>query len=244
MKVPLRVVDVETTDMAPPVGELLEIGWTDMVFDTETKESTIGAPQHRMYDVEHGIPFQTQAVHHIQPHHVAGLPLCTPEDIRFVAVSELGLGVPQFLVAHQASFEQQWFTPDLCGEARWIDTFKCALRIYPDAPAHNNQTLKYMLGFGGLSEDLCMPPHRAAPDSYVTAHIVAKMLETELARDLVGWTLAPRYIPFCPIGVHRGKPWSDVPHDFLAWMTRLPDMDADLKAAAAGEIQFRKNTRT
>jgi len=43
------------------------------------------------------------------------------------------------------------------------------------------------------------------------------------------WTREPRLLPRCPIGKHRGKPWSEVETGFLRWMLNQADMEDDLK---------------
>jgi len=43
----------------------------------------------------------------------------------------------------------------------------------------------------------------------------------------------------CPIGKHKGQLWRDIPASYLQWLTREPDMDPDIKAAANTELQER-----
>lgn len=241
-KVVIRSIDFETTHREPAEAEIVEVGITDVVWFPGIKEATIHAHGSRLYDAPKGIPVEVQAVHHIQPHMVAGMPVCDAPTLQALATGDMGHGAPSFLVAHNAEYERHWLTPDLCGEIRWIDTFKCALRIWEDAPAHSNQVLKYFLGLGGLPEKLCMPPHRAAPDSYVTANILVKMLETERVSHLVHWTTLPRYYATCPLKKHKDQKWCDIPADYLAWMLRAePEVvGPDLKLAAQSELDARR----
>lgn len=238
----IRVLDTETTGFTPPEAEIIEVGITDVLFDTESKEVQIRHHGSRLYNAERGIPVEAQAIHHIRPDMVADQPLCDPDTLKALALGDMGDGAPSFLCAHNASHERAWLTPDLCGEIRWIDTFKCALRIWEDAPAHSNQVLKYFLGLGGLPEKLCMPPHRAAPDSYVTANILVKMLETERVSHLVHWTTLPRYYATCPLKKLKDQKWCDIPADYLAWMLRAePEVvGPDLKLAAQSELDARR----
>ena len=116
------------------------------------------------------IPPVTMAVHHIIDADVAGAPPfrdAAPAILRgdFVA-----------LAAHRASFEQRWCTPELTGGLPWICTWKCALRLWPDAPSFSNQVLRYWRMPAGLDRDLGLPVHRAGPDAYVTAHHLRDML--------------------------------------------------------------------
>lgn len=238
MKVLFRSIDTETSDMKPPEGEIIELGWTDVIFDTETKACEIGLPQAKIFSASRPLSPENRAVHHITDAEMAGKPLCTEDDLRALCTE----GDPAFFVAHNAEFEARWFTPEIRGEMHLICTYKAGLRVFDEAPAHSNQVLRYWLGLD-LDPALAGPVHRAAPDSYVTAHILARMLQTERASHLAGWTLAPRYYPVCPLTKHKGLKWCDVPHDFLNWMANKPnDLDADLKQVAREEMERRRGS--
>ena len=51
-----------------------------------------------------------------------------------------------------------------------------ALRVWPEAPRHSNQVLRYWRGMR-LDHARAMPPHRAGPDAWVTAHILADLAQ-------------------------------------------------------------------
>jgi exodeoxyribonuclease X len=240
----VRSVDTETTGLAPPEAELLEIGFSDVVFDTDTKVAVVHPGISLLFMPERGIPVETQAIHHLRLSDLAGQPVCTAENIRAVATSDMGHGAPGFLAAHGADFDRQWFTDDLCGGLHWIDTHKCALRLYDASPSKSNACLKYFLGFEDLDHALCMPSHRAAPDAYVTGHILARMLETEMVRDLVKWTMEPKFYSTCPLGKWKGSPWPDIEFSYLQWICKAQDMDPDVVAAARAEMTRRQDHHT
>lgn len=232
-----RVIDLETGGMAPP-SSVIEIGWTDVYFDPETKRTEVGADTFsRLFAPRETLTPDNIAVHHLTPKLLAGRPHCTDDDLRRVATSDK----PFALVAANMDFEAKWFAPEIVGERRLICTVKAAARIHPDAPSHSNQAMRYQLGLDDLPDARAMPPHRAGPDSFVTAHILAKFLETTSVRDLVAWTKLPRLLPRCPMGKHRGAKWADVPRDYLDWILRQADMDADVKYAAQSEIDRRED---
>ena len=124
-----------------------------------------------------------------------------------------------------------------------ICTLKAALRVWPQAPGHSNSVLRYWLEDEGklsLDFDKAMPPHRAGPDAYVTAHILKALLEAgATGKEMVAWTREPRVLPTCPIGKFRGRQWADVEGGFLSWMLTKDDMEADLKWNAQREIDRR-----
>ena len=85
-----------------------------------------------------------------------------------------------------------------------------------------------------------MPPHRAAPDTYVTAHILCALFDAGATGKLmVGWTREPRLLPRCTIGKFRDRPWEEVETGFLDWMVRQVTMEEDLKWNAQRELDRR-----
>jgi exodeoxyribonuclease X len=231
----MRVVDFETTGLAPPEAEILEVGTTDVWFDTEARTCAIADPQAHLFGTTRPIPPEASAVHHIVDEDVAGLPPCTIDDLRTITT----LGAPFAVVAHNWAYEGQWLAPEVLGDVRSICTFKAALRAWEEAPGHSNATLRYWRGL--RLDHRAMPPHRAGPDAYVTAHLLADLLKTESVRDLVRWTQMPRHYRVCPIGKWRGHLWAEIPHDYLKWVAiSATDMAPDIKAAALAELERRQ----
>lgn len=228
----LRVIDFETTGMEPP-AEVVEVGYCDLI--GEDQEWFVGQPVSWLCGVG-AIPPETRAVHHIGEADVAGLPPFAATRPRLFE----GDPVLSALVAHNLAFEEAFL-----GEhgALTICTLKAALRVWPDAPAHSNGVLRYWLedrGLLALDHETAMPPHRAGPDAYVTAHILKALFAAgATGKEMVAWTREPRVLPTCPIGKFRGQPWADVEHGFLNWMTQQPTMESDLKWNAQREIDRR-----
>lgn len=223
-----RVIDIETTGMEPP-AEIIEIGWQDVIADDQGVR--LGATGSALYGALNGIPPETMAVHHITPAMVLGCPPCLRFDVDGVIAGA------DVLVAHNAAFEAQWFTPEICVAVPFLCTLKAASRVWPEAPGHSNSVLRYWLGHD--LDERAMPPHRAQPDAYVTAHILLSLLERASAADMLAWTQEPRVMPTCPIGKFRGKPWSEVEAGFLNWMLAQATMEADLKWNARRELDRR-----
>lgn len=229
----IRVIDFETTGMEPP-AEVVEVGHCDLRQDPHGGW-IIEEPVSYLCGAS-AMPPEVRAVHHITLAEVAGKDpfdaIALIEDSDHCAV----------IAAHNMAFEEQWLQiegilPRLC-------TLKAALRVWPDAPAHSNGVLRYWLedqGLLSLDHETAMPPHRAGPDAYVTAHILKALLTAgATGRDMVAWTREPRLLPTCPIGKFRGKPWSEVEAGFLSWMLAQPTMEADLKWNAEREIARRR----
>jgi exodeoxyribonuclease X len=102
--------------------------------------------------------------------------------------------------------------------------------------------LRYWLGLD-LDPALAMPPHRASPDAYTTAHIFARMLAEEgenRLKRLVAWSKEPGLLPKLLFGKHRGMRFSEVPADYLEWITKQTDMDEDVRFTAWKELARRE----
>lgn len=237
----LRVVDIETTGMAPPMAEVIELGWQD-VLDGQLH----GPPRSSLFSPERPSPPEVLAVHHILPAQLEGRSRFVPIQAD-VTMTLMGPHQPvTAYVAHNAEFERQfladWTAPDYQEPTPgWICTYRGALRVWPDAPSHGNQALMYWLGLHEeLEEAARHPPHRAGPDAHVTAAILCRLLREASLEDLIRWTDEPRLLPRCPIGKFRGRPWSEVEGGFLSWMLRQPDMEEDYRWNARRELDRRR----
>ncbi len=89
-----------------------------------------------------------------------------------------------------------------------------------------------------------MPPHRAGPDAYVTAHILLALLQVATVEEMVEWTKEPRLLPRLTFGKYKGKKWSDVEVDdgYLRWILRQDDMSEDFKWNAKQELARREES--
>ncbi len=217
-----RIIDFETTGMPDTlVKAICEVGWTDIL-----PSSTELRPIAHLIDPGHPIPPEARAIHHIADADVAGCP--SPTDACLMLMD----GMPEdgIFVAHNAEFEQAFFAG---GDHRWICTYKCALRAWPDAPAHTNQALRYWLGVN-LDHALAMPPHRAGPDAYVTAHILRELLQNHSSEELLQWSREPTLPVRINFGKHKGARWSDLDEGYLNWIVNKADrLSADDKRVAA-----------
>ena len=83
------------------------------------------------------------------------------------------------------------------------------------------------------------PPHRAAPDAYVTGHILVDLLKVATIDEMIAWANEPMFTPAIPFGKHRGLKWAEAPADYLQWMVRQTDMDQDTTWWARQELKRR-----
>lgn len=216
----LRVIDLETTGNSFTDGGIVEIGWQDVAPDPAGRWALRGPPGSTLIRPPNPISAATSAIHHIIDEDVVDAP-----SWQAVAAEILRAApgpAPMALVAHRSAFEQRWCAPALTGGLPWICTYKTALRIWPDAPGHSNQGLRYWRRPEGLDRALGLPAHRAGPDAYVTAHHVRDMLALASPAELIAWSAEPALLVRVPYGRLRGR--------------RFRDLDgADLERVLSGE---------
>ena len=233
----LRAIDFETSAFEPknegdPKPEICEAGWVDIQANPAEHIVRVFDPTASLCNP--GVPITAEAsgVHHITGSHVADAP--SFGEIR----PKLFEADPAYFVAHGADLERAMFDG---GETPWIDTYKIALRLWPDAPAHKLQVLRYHLGLIRDGRDIG-PAHRAGPDAYLCALLMQRIIETDKFsfEDMVRFTNGPALLPRMTIGQHRGKKWEDVPTGFLEWIVgKGEEMGRDLLANAKHHLSKR-----
>ena len=225
----IRVIDLETTGSRPSAHDVCEIGWQDVVRGEDGRWHLDDDRGAHFVNPGRPIPPVTMAVHHIVDSDVESAPLW--RDIAPVILQPAD-GVLA-LAAHRAAFEQRFCTPRFSGDARWICTWKCALRLWPHAPSFSNQVLRYWRMPEGLIREVGLPVHRAMPDAYVTAHHLRDMLNLVPVAQLLAWSAEPGLLPRVPAGPDRGKAWRDLDAASLARFAA--DRDADIRHSARTE---------
>lgn len=229
----IRSIDFETTgepkEDAPQA--ICEAGWCDVhlhLVDPQTglRQPEIGAPQAMLVNPGRPMPPDARAVHHISDEDVASAP---PPDL---ACAKLMQDRPDFFCAHNADFEREFFGG---GGIPFICTYKVAVRLWPEAQSHSLQFLRYSLGLN-IDQGAGLPAHRAGPDAYVGAALMARIIKHEEAPDLdtmVRWSNGPALLSKIAFGKHKGTLWKDVDSGFLKWIIDpARDFSRDVKATA------------
>lgn len=238
----IRVVDLETTGFEPPEHAVVEVGWCDLV---ARARDLVGGPA--QWAVEGGsymfvnpgrpIPPDTSAIHHIVDEDVARASRWPEAVVDVLSPTEPAIAV---LAAHSAKFERQFLTDEMTGGLPWVCTYKAALRLWPEAPLHSNQGLRYWRRPEGLDRTVASMAHRAFPDAYVTAFHLRDLLDRAPLDDLIRWSTEPALQVRCHIGkVWRGEKWTDVDSGFLWWVAER-DFDEDVLFTVRHELERRE----
>ncbi len=228
----IRVIDLETTGFAPPSG-IVEIGSQDVIVERidEHKYSVeMDKDSMKQTYVHPGVECSAEvmAVHHL-----------TEEDWRDAPPLEEAAKLfdgADLYCAHNAKFEQQW----LKYEVPWICTYKSALKIYPKAPKHTNQVLRYHLGLCMTRPERDLFPHRAWPDAYVTAFILMEMLKEHPVEQLVAWTGQAILLEKVTFGKYKDQYWADVPSDYMKYMLSGNNVRQDVADTCKHHLKMRR----
>lgn len=223
----VAVTDTETTDKDAKLAKVVEIALFNPDFNiTYTTLVNPGI----------AIPPETSAIHHICDHDVADW-MHWDEAKRNVQEIMQQNGIT-ILAAHNADYDATVinFGPDQV----WICTYKCALRQWPDAPSHKNEVLKYWLGLGDRGRAFSHNAHSALHDCRTTALLLEELLKHNPLETLIEWTKGPKMFAKIAFGKHAGKRWEEIDLGYLQWICKQADMDKDIVACAAREIQARR----
>jgi len=140
--------------------------------------------------------------------------------------------------AHYAAFDRVHVERHF-PKTRWICTWKCASRIWPDAESKSNQALRYMLNVHVGDSVMGLDPHRAGFDAAITAGILVEMLTRHTVEDLIRISEEPMLLKECKFGKHRGSQWEDIDSGFMRWV-----LDRGPRREVNGEIVgFDEDTR-
>ena len=217
----LRIIDIETTGTDPVTDAIVEIASVDLL-----KDGTIAHQHSTLVRPPIPVPPESSAVHHLIDEDLAFAP-------RLDEVLDEFKGADAY-VAHNADFERSFLERHL-GAAKWICTYKCALRIWPDLLSHWNQALRYRLGLiNPFNIDrYTLSPHRALSDAIVTAAVFREITTHATWPELVRWSSEPALLSVLRFGKHRGERFDAVPEDYLRWIVEgQNELRGEVKASA------------
>ena len=226
------VVDVETTGLDPSADRIVEIAVVGVDFERRCYRKLF----HSLVDPEIPIPPEASAVHHITTAMVAGQ-APSLDRIRPDLEALADPAIP--FATHNAAFDSAFLKPTVpAWTSPWICTLRIARHLWPDAPSHGNQALRYRLDLNVPGNH---PPHRALGDAIATAALLVRQVETAgSVKRLLELSRQPALQRRVPFGKHRGRLWSEVPPDYLDWAARQdwddPDLAHTIRAARKGHF--------
>jgi exodeoxyribonuclease X len=215
-----HILDLETSGLKPPEAKVVEVA-------TVTLDEGLSYVRHYQSLVNPQIdrvPPAASAVHHL-----------TIEDLRDQPpideiIPELDITPDDVIITHNvvfdSSFLQTWFS-----KANWLCTLKSARQLIT-ADAYNNQYLRYFLqlqpkfieGCGGSA-------HRALYDCCCTVELFKHLMQLSTVDHMLHLTRQVQLSKTITFGVHKGKPWHEVPQGYIRWLVNQGDLRPETKAS-------------
>ena len=219
-----------------------------LFFDTETTSAENGrlvqqacmvqgeAVRQALYRPPVPIELEAMAVHHITEAMVADKPTFEQSGHR---PSVQKLFDNNIAVAHNAKFDVGIMAAEGVKIDRYIDTLKVAQAVL-DMPQYKLQYLRYALG---LKFDREINPHDAEDDVIVLEGLFNALYaemehnfgvegdsvdENMILEAMIEISMKPMLLKKMPFGKHKGLSFETVPHDYLWWLKKQPDLSEDL----------------
>lgn len=221
----IRVIDCETTGLDPIEDRVVEIGCVDL-----NENGAFEGVMQTLVNPLRDIPPKASAIHHITTAMIE-------EDMSpTYGEAILGFHGANYYVAHNSRFDQQFLTVN----GPWIDTYRCSVIAWPDAPGHGNQVLSYFLDLPRPPED-CGHAHRALYDAWTTAFLFQRLMDRFSIDEMLEISSRPALLPRINFGKHAGTAFGDLDGGYLTWMSNQ-DFDEDIMFTVAHEIRRRRQT--
>jgi DNA polymerase-3 subunit epsilon len=223
-------VDLETTGLDPKNDRIIEAAFVKFKIDQplDSYETLI--------DPQCPIPEETIAIHHITNAMVAGKPTIAeilPILLKLIdnhIIVGHGIGMD---IAFLLSACKQHEIPTTLSKNESIDTLRLA-RLYGESPSNSLETLRQH--FNITAEGA----HRAMSDVIVNIEVF-KYLTTQFktTKQILERLQKPIHLKAMPLGKHKGRPFSDIPIEYLTWAVHQ-DFDQDLLYSLKTELSKRK----
>ena len=177
------------------------------------------------------ISIDAMAIHHITEKMVADRPPFKESDA-YAKLQELVSDINNVIVAHNAKFDMQMLDREGISTQRVICTIKLARYLDKNGviPKYSLQYLRYYLGL-----EIEATAHDALGDILVLEGLFGrlnpKFQENDKLMDpvqeMISISSNPVLIARIPFGKHRGVLFSEVPRDYLDWLSGT-DLDEDM----------------
>lgn len=223
-------LDCETTGLDPQQDRVIEVAVTRFTI------SEVLAEYESLIDPECSIPESSIAIHHITPEMVAGKP-----KIKEILPQLLELIGDDIIIGHGIGFDIQLIVnaaeraniPCALHKNRSLDTLRMA-RLYGDSPVNSLEQLRRHFNIAAEGA------HRAMSDVIVNMSVFKQLLKNYKTMEQLFEALSkPIMFKLMPLGKYKGRPFKEIPLDYLTWAARQ-SFDQDLLFSLRSEINRRK----
>jgi DNA polymerase-3 subunit epsilon len=222
-------LDCETTGLDAKNDRIIEIAVTKFNF------SDILDSFETLIDPETPISETSMAIHHITPQMVQGKPKIQeviPKVISMIG-SHLIVGHGIHMdISFLAESAKRFDIPNSFEKLIFIDTLRLA-RLYGESPTNSLEKLRQHFN---IEEE---GAHRAMSDVIVNIRVFKYLSTTfKTTEQLLERLKKPILIRNMPLGKYKGRPFSEIPIEYLKWAAR-GDFDQDLIFSIKTELQKR-----
>ncbi len=223
-------IDLETTGLDPESNRVIEIAVSKFTFDRTL------ASFETLINPHSSIPEETIAIHHITPEMVKGKPA-----IQEVLAQALELIADHVLVGHGISLDisfliaacKQYAIPHRLDTNPQIDTLRLA-RLYGESPTNSLEVLRQHFNIEAHIA------HRAMSDVLVNIEVFKHLSKPfKTTKEVLDRLKKPILLKKMPLGKHKGRPFSDIPLEYLRWAV-MQKFDQDLLFSLKTELAKRK----
>jgi len=223
-------VDCETTGLDAENDSIIEVA--AVIFQGDT----ILDSYETLIDPEIPISPESTEIHHITDDMVIGKPkiqAVLPDLLKFIGNKIIvGHGIP-FDIAFLNNQAKKFSIPCNLGTQSFLDTLRLA-RLYGDSPTNSLEKLREHFNIPAEGA------HRAMNDVRVNIEVFKFLTQNyKTTEQVLDRLKKPIPLRAMPLGKHKGRPFSDIPSEYLQWAANK-DFDQDLIFSIRSELKKRK----
>jgi DNA polymerase-3 subunit epsilon len=199
--------DTETTGIRAGKDRITEIAAYDPI-----KDQTFCS----LVNPECPIPAEVTAITHITDEMVKGAPLFKDVASRFL---EFCSGDVVLIAHNNDSFDKPFLEAEFARSGlqlppfQYLDSLKWARKYRSDLPRHTLQSLREVYGIQANQA------HRALDDVLVLHQVFSRMIDDLDLHTALKLLLEAPAIVRMPFGKYAGKPLSEIPKDYVRWLS-------------------------
>jgi DNA polymerase-3 subunit epsilon len=223
-------LDCETTGLAPETDQIIEIAVIKFTFNQliDSYETLV--------DPQLPINPESTAIHHITDEMVKGKPKIQeiiPKVIELIGKDIIvGHGITNDIAFLCAAAKQHQIPCNLHSHP-YIDTLRLA-RLYGKSPINSLEKLRQHFN---IAEE---GAHRAMSDVIVNIEVFKYLSQPyKRTEELTHRLKSPISLKTIPLGKHKGRPFSEIPIEYLRWASHQ-NFDQDLLFSITTELKKRK----
>ncbi len=222
--------DLETTGLDPVNDAPIEIAVVKFTL-SETLEA-----YETLIDPEMPISEVSKSIHHIDESMVVGKPKIAevlPDIFKMIDRHVLvghGIGLD---VAFLVEAAKRFKIPCSIGSRPQLDTLRLA-RLYGESPVNSLESLRRHFNIPAEGA------HRAMSDVIVNIAVFKQLSRGyKTTEQMLERLKKPIQLKLMPLGKHKGRPFSELPIEYLQWAAHK-DFDQDLLFSIRSELKRRK----